>query len=157
MLPSQKRLICLAFLGLTLWFLMIPWGCSFGQELSEYGNPFTSVTLGEVAVQAEVVKTPGKLYLGLGNRQGLPEGRGMLFLMPRMQVQVFCMRDMHFPLDIIWIAYGKVAGIAKQVSHEDQRQSYASPVPVNYVLEVPAGFCDKYGIVVNDRVAFEVS
>ena len=156
MLPSQKRLICLAFLGLALWFLMIPWGCSFGQELSEYGNPFIPVTLGAVEVKSEVVKTPGKLYLGLGNRPGLPEGRGMLFIMPRMQVQVFCMRNMLFPLDIIWIAYGKVAGIAKQVSHEDQRQSYASPVPVNYVLEVPAGFCDKYGIKVNDPVTFKL-
>jgi hypothetical protein len=156
MMPSHNRPTCRAFLGLTLLFLLIPWGSSFGQELSQYGNPFTSVTLGAVAVQAEVVKTPDKLYLGLGNRQELPEGRGMLFIMPRMQVQGFCMRDMHFPLDIIWIAYGKVAGIAKQVPHEDQRQSFNSPVPVNYVLEVPAGFCDKYGIKVNDPVTFEL-
>jgi uncharacterized membrane protein (UPF0127 family) len=41
------------------------------------------------------------LYLGLSHRRDLPDGRGMLFIMPALEVQTFCMRGMQFPLDIL--------------------------------------------------------
>ncbi len=121
-----------------------------GEELSEYGNPFIWVTLGNVRVKAEVVGTPEKLYLGLGRRPELPEGRGMLFILPRREVQDFCMRDMRFALDFIWLAPGRVAGLTPNVSPLDQEACYQSPEPVAFVLEVPAGFCERHGIRVGD-------
>ncbi len=126
-----------------------------GQEgLSESGNPMIWVKLGRVKVKAEVVYSPEKLYLGLGRRQGLPEGQGMLFVMPTLVIQEFCMRDMRFRIDFIWLVSGRVAGITKNVPFEDQQACYASPEPVNYVLEVPAGFCDRHGIKVGDPVSW---
>ena len=67
-------LLLAALLGLT--------GLAEGQEVSEHGNPWVRVTIGKVTVQAEAVRTPERLYLGLSNRSELPEGRGMLFFMP---------------------------------------------------------------------------
>jgi uncharacterized membrane protein (UPF0127 family) len=122
-----------------------------GEEVSEHGNPFLWVTLGQAAVKAEVVKSPEKLFLGLGNRKGLPEGRGMLFFMPVVEVQQFCMRGMQFPIDIIWIGGGKVAGIDRNVQPQFPG-TLCSPQPVNYVLEVPGGFCDRYGVKAGDLV-----
>jgi uncharacterized membrane protein (UPF0127 family) len=120
-----------------------------GEEYSPYGNPYTVVTIGQVKVKAEVVSSPEKLFLGLGQRPGLPEGQGMLFVMPRMEVQTFCMRGMRFPLDLIWLRQGQVAGLARNIA-PDYPGVMVSPVPVNYVLEVPAGFCDRHGIKVGD-------
>src|SRR4030042_5013241 len=111
MMKPRKLLAILWLLLLCLW----P-GLLAGVEVSEYGNPFAWVTVGQVGVKAEVVRSPGKLYLGLGHRRELPEGRGMLFIMPRMEVQNFCMRGMQFPIDIIWITKGKVVGMEKNVS-----------------------------------------
>ncbi len=119
-----------------------------GEGLSEYGNPFVWVKLGPVKVKAEVVASPEKLYLGLGQRRELPTGRGMLFLMPSLAVQTFCMRDMQFPIDIIWLRSGRVVGIAKNLSYLDQQACYSSPEPVQHVLEIPGGFCDQQGIKV---------
>jgi uncharacterized membrane protein (UPF0127 family) len=123
---------------------------SGGDELSEFGNRLIWVALGQVRVRAEVVTTPEKLFLGLGYREGLPEGRGMLFVMPGADIQVFCMRGMKFPIDIIWVAQGKIAGLEKNISPQ-YSGDLTSPVPVNYVLEVPGGFCDRHGLKLGDK------
>jgi len=141
------------FPALIIWFILLASGSLGGEELSEYGNPYTWVTVGQVAVKAEVVKTPDKIFRGLGYRQNLPEGRGMLFVMPETAKQIFCMRGMEFPIDILWLTPGKVVGLEKNISPKYQGD-LASPVPVNYVLEVPGGFTVKYGIKVGDRVSW---
>ncbi len=125
-----------------------------GAELSEYGNPLTPVMVKGVTVAAEVVESPAKLYLGLSHRNSLPKGRGMLFIMPSEEVQQFCMRGMRFAIDIIWIRDDRVAGCAKNVAADDTR-ILTSPVPVKYVLEVPAGFCDRHRIAASDEVSFQ--
>jgi uncharacterized membrane protein (UPF0127 family) len=124
-----------------------------GEEYSAYGNPVTTVTLGGVKVKAEVVSTPEKLYLGLGNRKELPQGKGMLFVMPHLEVQVFCMRGMQFPLDLIWLRSGQVVGLALNIS-PNFPGDIISPVPVKYVLEVPAGFCERRSIKVGTPVSW---
>ncbi len=144
-LLGSLGLLCLMLAG-----LFSPSYTWAGDEISEYGNPLIWVTLGNVRVRAEVVGSPEKLYLGLGRRPGLAEGQGMLFIMPRREVQTFCMRDMRFGLDFIWLAAGRVAGLTPNVSPLDQEACYRSPEPVAFVLEVPAGFCARHAIQVGD-------
>lgn len=129
-------------------------GQVWGQELSAYGNPLTRLTVKDIPVVAEVVNTPPKLYLGLSHRRELPEGQGMLFLLGTARRHVFCMRDMLIPIDIIWIADSKVAGLHKQLSPSDDGD-FIAPVPVRVVLEVPGGFADRHGIKVGDPVVFQ--
>jgi uncharacterized membrane protein (UPF0127 family) len=137
---------------LAAWLALGPGaGLSAAAEMSAYGNPLLWISVGRVKVQAEAVSAPGKRYLGLSYRPGLPEGQGMLFWMPELTVQHFCMRGMEFPLDFIWIVRGRVVGLAKQVP-ADFPGTLSSPEPVNYVLEVPGGFADRYGIKVGDEV-----
>ncbi len=129
-------------------------GQAGGQEVSEHGNPWVRVTVGKVTVQAEAVRTPERLYLGLSYRTELPEGRGMLFFMPNQEVQTFCMRGMRLPLDLIWISAGRVAGITRNVPPTFPGD-LNSPAPVNQVLEVPGGFADRYGIKAGDPVRWQ--
>ncbi len=126
-----------------------------GQEYSKAGNRLTRLTVKGVPVTAEVVDTPAKVYLGLGRRQSLAEGRGMLFILPTMGLQAFCMRDMQFSIDIIWIADGKVAGIEPQLS-PSFKGNVVSPVPVRLVLEVPGGFAESHGIKAGDPVVLNL-
>jgi uncharacterized membrane protein (UPF0127 family) len=129
-------------------------GTARGQEVSEHGNPWVRVTVGKVKVKAEAVRTPERLYLGLSYRTELPEGRGMLFIMPAKEVQTFCMRGMSFPLDLIWISDGQVAGITRNVPPTFPG-NLTSPGPVSHVLEVPGGFADRHGIKAGDRVGWK--
>jgi hypothetical protein len=124
------------------------------QEVSEHGNPWVRVTVGEVMVKAEAVRTPERLYLGLSGRRELPEGRGMLFFMPGKEVQTFCMRRMLIPLDLIWISDGRVAGITRDVPRTFPG-NLCSPAPVTHVLEVPGGFADRHGLKAGDPVRWQ--
>jgi len=155
-MKTRYLFIRLSLLFLVLAGLFFPSYTSAGEELSEYGNPFIWVTLGKVRIKAEVVSSPEKLYLGLGRRPELAEGRGMLFILPRREVQNFCMRDMRFGLDFIWLAPGRVAGLTPNVSPLDQEACYLSPEPVAFVLEVPAGFCERNGIRVGDPATWSL-
>jgi hypothetical protein len=81
----------------------------------------------------------------------------MLFLYNIKRPAVFWMKGMRFPLDIIWIADGKVVQIDKQAPHEPgvadpDLKRYISNEPVDAVLEVNAGFAEKNGIKVGDPV-----
>ncbi len=136
---------------LMLW-LGLP-AAAGAQSLSPFGNPVITVRVREVPVAAEVVSTPDKIYLGLGYRASLAPGQGMLFVMPTLEQQHFCMRGMQFPLDFLWLSGHQVAGLHKNVA-ADFPGVISSPVPVKYVLEVPAGFIDRHGIGVGDPVTF---
>ncbi|AEB10104.1 DUF192 domain-containing protein [Desulfobacca acetoxidans] len=133
---------------LLTWFWSAPISA---QRLSAAGNPLELVRLNRVVVEAEVVSSLDKIYLGLGGRRHLKAGTGMLFLMPAMAWQQFCMRGMLIPIDIIWIATDRVVGWHSNLSPQDQG-TFTSPGPVNYVLEVPAGFVAQAGIRIGDRV-----
>ena len=100
-----------------------------------------------------MVTTTEKIFRGLGYRSQLPAGQGMLFLMPEVATQVFCMRGMEFAIDILWLVPGRVVGLEKNVSPQFAGD-LTSPEPVNYVLEVPAGFCDQHGVKVGDQVSW---
>ncbi len=139
--------------ALLLAALVVWTGLAVAEDFSEYGNPYLRVTVGQAKIKAEAVRTPDKLYLGLSQRRNLPAGQGMLFIMPELQVQSFCMRGMHFPLDFIWIAHGRVAGLTPNVP-ADFPGNLTSPEPVNYILEVPAGFVDRHRLRVGDRVTW---
>ena len=129
-------------------------GPAGGQEVSEHGNPWVRVSLGKITVQAEAVRTPERLFLGLSYRSELPEGRGMLFFMPETEVQTFCMRGMRLPLDLIWISDGRVAGLTRNVPPTFPG-NLTSPAPVSHVLEVPGGFADRHGIKAGDPVRWQ--
>jgi len=115
------------------------------------GNKIDRVYVRDVLVKAEVVNTDARVEKGLGGRTSLADGRGMLFEMPDNDTQHFWMKGMLFAIDIIWIENGRVIGCEKNISPSDPR-IFASPSDAGYVLEVPAGFCDRYSIKVNDEV-----
>jgi len=115
------------------------------------GNKIDRVYIRDVLVKAEVVNTETRREKGLGGRKSLPEGRGMLFGMSEDNTQSFWMKGMLFAIDIIWIEDGRVIGCEKNISPSDQR-TFASPSAAGYVLEVPAGFCDRHSVKVNDEV-----
>ncbi len=117
----------------------------------KYWNPIRRVYFKNIFVKAEEVRTAEKIEKGLVGREKLEEGRGMLFVMPQNDYQRFWMKGMLFPLDIIWIENGRVIGCEERISPNDQR-IFTSPEKASLVLEVNAGFCEKYNVLLNDPV-----
>ena len=116
-----------------------------------------TVKIGEITVEVEIADTPEEHEKGLSGRNSLPEDQGMLFVMPPNSQPSFYMFDMKFALDFIWINDEHVIGFTENVeppddNEEDNLPTYESPTPVDYVLEVNAGFVEKNKISVDDKV-----
>lgn len=111
----------------------------------------TEITVGDVPLTVELAVEPADKSRGLGYRDGLEPGTGMLFIFDKASPRSFWMRGMRFCLDIVWIESGVIQGAAESVcpdpagTEDADRPSYVSPVPVTYVLEVPAGWLDANG------------
>jgi uncharacterized protein len=105
-----------------------------------------TITVGTTPLQVELAITLAERERGLGYRAGLEPGTGMLFIDDAAKPQTFWMKGMRFCLDIVWIDGTKIVGAAQSVcpaaygTPDNQLPIYASPEPVKYVLEVPAGW-----------------
>ena len=99
------------------------------------------LTIGDAKLLVEIAQTPKEQMIGLSYRKSLAEGRGMLFIFDRNDTHSIWMKDMHFPIDIVWITEAmKVAHIAQNVSPDTFPQVFSPPSPARYVLETPAGY-----------------
>lgn len=123
-------------------------------RISDYANRHGTVTLDNATVKVEVVTSSADMQKGLGGRDGLAENHGMLFIFAEPGQPAFWMKDMKFPIDIIWIQGDEVVDIAPNlpVVAAEFLSTYQPRVPANYVLEVNAGFAKEYGVKVGDRV-----
>ncbi|MFH1398426.1 MAG: DUF192 domain-containing protein [Candidatus Omnitrophota bacterium] len=114
------------------------------------------VCIRNVCIQVEIVDSLEARSLGLMFRDKLGEKEGMLFIFEEKERHNFWMKNMRFPIDIIWINQDKVTvDIHKNVPPcTDECPSYTPQVNALYVLEVNAGFSDKNKIRVGDAVKF---
>lgn len=108
-------------------------------------------------VDVEVVQTPLEKARGLSGRAALTHGEGMLFLFDTLDRHTMWMKDMYFPIDILWIRNSRVVDLEEDVSPEPgvpdpYLTRYHSDVPAEFVLEVPAGFAKENNIVIGDDV-----
>ena len=98
----------------------------------------------------------------LGGRSELSDAQGMLFLMGSTDKHSFWMKDVTFPIDIIWILDDKVAEVTHNVMPQPGAQdseliTYPAHIPVNKVLEVKSGWAATNGIKPGDVVKFDIS
>jgi uncharacterized protein len=132
--------------------VLTPGASSLARQIAPSLVQTAEIEVGGVPLTVELASQPADRALGLGYREGLAAGTGMLFLFEGPEPQSFWMRGMQFCIDIIWIENGVIQGAAESVCPEppgtadSDLPSYKSPVPVTYVLEVPAGWLDAYGL-----------
>ena len=109
-------------------------------------------------ISAELASSPTEQAQGLSGRISLNPNAGMLFVFPDDRQPLFWMKDMNFPLDIVWIKDNKIIKIDKNLPPEGKRpaKTYTSGTPVNYVLEFNAGFCDQNNIKVGDEIKYHL-
>ena len=111
------------------------------------------VKLAGQTIQAEVAATLEARAKGLSGRRVLKPGQGMLFVFDRADYYPFWMKEMRFPIDIVWIDNGQVVDFAAEAppDHRPERPVYKPRAPASLVLELPAGFVQKYGLKMGDK------
>lgn len=116
---------------------------------------FSRVAIDNQELSVELATTSEEKSQGLSGRTGIGSD-GMLFVMNPSQIAVFWMKDMKFAIDIVWIKEGEVIGFVENAlppaggsgALDKQLPTYSSKTPIDYVLEVEAGYVKEHGIKV---------
>lgn len=120
-----------------------------------------TVTINGKVISVEIAETNEEREKGLSGVASLEANSGMLFVFDDGgNIPTFWMKGMIMPIDILWISDGKIIRIDKNVpapapnTPDNKLKTYSAGQPVNYVLEVTAGFSDSNSIKVGDDVSF---
>lgn len=124
-----------------------------------HGASAVAMRVGNAELSVEIRKTPMERTHGLSGRPDLQNDRGILFVFEEPDVYPFWMKEMRFPIDIIWIERGSditgqpiVADVTANISPDSFPERFTPPVPVRYAIEVNAGWAEQHGIQIGDPV-----
>lgn len=120
------------------------------------GQSFQKVCINKVCIDVELADTAEKRQLGLMFRKSMDRNKGMLFIFEKEGRHTFWMKNMNFPLDLIWIGQDdKVVGITyNALPCNELYKNISIEKSVKYVLEVNAGFARNHSIKEDDSVNF---
>ncbi len=128
------------------------------QNGSEYLRAKVSIEGFELS--AEIPVTGELMSKGLSVKNQLRENESMLFVFEEPSRHAFWMKDMKFPIDIIWLdSNGKIVHIEENLMPCPLVlicPSYAPNADSQYVLETIAGFAQRHNISLGTNIKFEL-
>jgi uncharacterized membrane protein (UPF0127 family) len=153
---------------LLLWGLLTTLGCATSlPEAATTASTSTRepeqpmVSIGNATYSVDLAVLPEERTQGLSGREHMTRDTGMLFVFEEERQLHFWMKEMRFPLDIIWIdAQCRLLEVAVNVptpqpdASNEEIPRVQSPSPARYVLEVNAGETERNGLAPGDLVEF---
>ena len=143
LIPSLAIIIGVAFV------MMLP--SEVEHESVEFSKDI--IMIDDVQLTVQIADTEHRRADGLMFQEELSFDEGMLFIFDDSKKRTFWMSNMLFSLDIIWIdAQGNIVYIEKNVPPCNNTETEKCPRydgggnEAKYVLEVTAGFVDKFVI-----------
>ena len=113
----------------------------------------TKVVLGDTVVTVSIADTPEAQMRGLGFQEQLKLNQGMLFVFADGKPHGFWMKDMRFPIDIIWFdANRRIVYVKEGAQPASYPEIFTPSVSTPLVLEVPAGFFSYHRLKVGDTL-----
>ncbi len=150
--------IFIAIISISLAIIFLGKNQKTNQTNIQKGVSSTTTINGNV-FQTEVARTDKERRIGLSKYDSLPENKSMLFVFDQPGYFQFWMKDMKFPIDIIFILDKKVVYVVKNApiaKTDAELKQYHPDSPANYVLEINAGLSEKYNIKKGDMIKFDL-
>jgi uncharacterized membrane protein (UPF0127 family) len=120
------------------------------------------VRVGRGTFTVDVADDGAERATGLSGRDSLASDAGMWFAYPMAVQTSFWMRDMRFPIDIVWVDNSlKVVGVSHEAPAPAEGATisdlplYSVGVPIRYVLEINAGLARNLGIETGTLVSLD--
>jgi uncharacterized protein len=108
-------------------------------------------------ISFELAEDGDSQTLGLSGRSGIEENQSMLFTFAVPNFPIFWMKDMLFPIDMVWIKGDEIVDITKDAQPEpgvrdDKLKTYKSKKPADKVLELKSGWADRNALKIGDKI-----
>ncbi len=147
----QKLKIVGSF-AIVIAILVVPFFASKTKIASDFSH---TITIGSKALSVAYADTEIKREQGLSGTQSLGDNQGMLFFFDTSVMPGFWMKDMNYPLDIIWINKDKkIVSVSENLDPKTYPQTFSPSEPIQYVLEVQSGFYKTNSLKVGDSLSF---
>jgi uncharacterized protein len=128
-----------------------------GPEFTKEGNLYFLSKVNNDTIRTidiELATTPEERAQGLMDRKSMTDEQGMLFIFAAAEDQAFWMKNTYISLDIIYLDDKKEIVSVQKYTTPLSEESLPSFKKAQYVLEVNAGFCDKYHIAYGDKISY---
>ena len=106
-----------------------------------------------------LAKTDKEKQIGLSSKKTLSQDQGMLFKFDKADYYSFWMKNMKFPIDIIFIKDGKIVTIHNKINPPAGENKalviYQPEEPADAVLEISAGLSEKLGFKKGMEIKYE--
>ncbi|MBI2036305.1 DUF192 domain-containing protein [Candidatus Microgenomates bacterium] len=122
----------------------------------------TTVTIRNQTFLLEVADNDNRRAKGLSKRDSINNQEGMLFIFDTAGFYSFWMKEMKFPIDILFIKDNKIVTIYQSVPNPKNGTAltdlplYKPREAANYVLEINAGLSQKYGFEEGDMAEIKL-
>ncbi|MCF7820429.1 MAG: DUF192 domain-containing protein [Candidatus Pacebacteria bacterium] len=151
----KKHLFILIILLVLLWLFLVILTAS-NQNQGD-NKKMIGARLGSCVFSLEIVSDPLSWYKGLSHREALDQDKGMIFIFPDKKTRTFVMREMNFPLDIIFLKDKKVINIEQanlEIAKDNNLREYKSQDESNMVVEINQGLSKKCEIKTDTTLKF---
>ena len=117
-----------------------------------------TVKINNKELHVYLAKSQEEWQQGLSGMSGLAQDEGMLFIFDEPGIYYMWMKDMNFPIDIIWISDNfKVVDYKENARPEDYPKERFGPKELaRYALELNAGWISKNHIQIGDKLWYNV-
>ncbi len=140
--------------------ILVAFGGVIFYQFSKSTKPKSQITIAKQAFSLEVATTSAEQQKGLSGREKLPQDQGILFIFAKADHYPFWMKEMKFPIDIIFIKNNKIVSIthnAQPIKKDDNNPPiYQSEEPFTHALEINGGLAKKYAFKKNDTVIIKL-
>jgi len=125
-----------------------------GCQNQNYQDREDYIEINNKKIYIDVADDSSSRYMGLSGRNSLCPNCGMLFVFENSGEKTFVMRDMNFPLDIIWIKDDKIVKIDKNLPPDNDKnlEKYNSQSKIDFVLEVNGNFSVENEIKIGNEI-----
>lgn len=148
----MKKLLFVAGIGF-LFFIIVYfiYGLLIGPRIFN-DHERRGVKVGKVKYNLYISDTESKRMQGLSGVVSMPKNQGMLFIFEEPNTYGFWMKDMKFPLDMIFIRENKVVDLKENILESSFPQIYYPATAVDAVIELHTGQIQRTNIRIGDSI-----
>lgn len=156
----------IAHIAMLLCACSMLWGCSKPAVV----KGVMAVDISGKTFQLDIVANEASRVVGLGGRESMEPGEGMLFSFPDAKVRRFLMRDCLFNIDIIFLdAAGRITAMHAMPMepprasgeslkmYERRLPTYSSRYNAKYAIELVGGMLETLDLKEGQRIDFDIA
>ena len=127
----------------------------YAKEKAPRPSDISAVQIGKVSFTVNLALTDAEREQGLSGQTDLAPNTGLLFVFDTPGSYGFWMKDMKFPIDMVWVGENmRVVTTKEGATPESYPQIFYPNAPSMYVIELPAGTMRVNNLSVGDSVKF---